>query len=66
MTTALVLSYFDLKGKLEIQCNASTKGLGAALLQKGKPIAYASRTLKETEQRYAQIEKGMLAIASSR
>ena len=62
MTTAPVLSYYDPKGKLEIQCNASKKGLGAALLQKGKPIAYASRTLKETEQRYAQIEKEVLAI----
>lgn len=58
VTTAPVLSYYDPKGNLEIQCNASKKGLG-------KPIAYASRTLKETEQRYAQIEKEMLAIASS-
>ena len=49
--TAPVLSYYDPKGKLKIQCNASKKGLGATLLQKGKPIAYASRTLKQTEQR---------------
>ena len=57
VTTAPVLSYYDPKAELELQCDASKKGLGAALLQRGKPIAYASRTLTETEQRYAQIER---------
>ena len=65
MTTAPVLSYYDPKAELELQCDASKKGLGTALRQMGKPIAYASRTLTETEQRYAQIEKEMLAIVFS-
>ena len=50
---------------LEIQCDSSQSGLGAALIQNGHPIAYSSRALTETESRYAQIEKDMLAIVFS-
>ena len=61
-TEAPILSYFDPTCPLEVQCDASKKGLGAALMQRGKPIAYISRALTPTEQRYAQIEKECLAI----
>ena len=50
---------------LEIQCDSSQSGLHAALIQNGHPIAYSSRALTETESRYAQIEKEMLAILFS-
>ena len=62
VTEAPVLTYFDPAKELEVQCDASQKGLGAALIQDGKPVAYASRSLTETETRYAQIEREMLAI----
>ena len=48
-----------------VQCDASEHGLGAALLQKDQPIAFASRFLSETERQYTQIEKWCLAIVFS-
>ena len=62
VSQAPVLSYYQPDQPLSIQCDASQKGLGAALIQDGRPVAYASRSLSDTEQRYAQIEKEMLAI----
>ena len=57
-----VLRYYNLKEEVTLQCDASQSGLGAALLQGGQPVAYASRALTPTETRYAQIEKELLAI----
>ena len=62
---APVLAYYDPTKQLVIQCDASEKGLGAALLQDGKPLAYASRALTDPETRYAQIEKELLAIVNA-
>jgi len=57
-----VLSYFDPKKPLTLQVDASKYGLGAALMQDDKPVAYASKSLTTTEINYAQIEKEMFAI----
>jgi hypothetical protein len=45
-TESPVLSYYDPEQELQVQCDASQHGLGAALLQEGKPIAYTSRALQ--------------------
>ena len=55
------LRYFDSQKPIVIQVDASQKGLGAALLQDGCPIAFASKALTLTEQRYANTEREMLA-----
>ncbi len=57
-----VLRYYNLKEEVTLQCDASQSGLGAALLQGGQPVAYASKELTPTETRYTQIEKELLAI----
>ena len=49
VTTAPVLRYYDPQKELTLQCDASDTGLGTALLQKGQPIAFASRALMECE-----------------
>ncbi|KAL8616804.1 hypothetical protein ACOMHN_017841 [Nucella lapillus] len=53
-----------------VSADSSSYGLGAVLLQRQDsgqmhPVAYASRSLTNTEQRYAQIEEEALAITWS-
>jgi hypothetical protein len=65
ITEAPLLVYYNPEEDLAIQCDASGKGLGAALLQNGRPNAYHSRALTDTETRYASIEKEMLAVVDA-
>ena len=62
ITTAPVLAYYDPGKPLTLENDACEYGIGSALLQGGKPIAFASRSLSDSERRYAQIEKEMLAV----
>ena len=56
------LRYYDQRKPVTVQADASQRGLGACLLQDGQPIAYASKSLTDTETRYANIERELLAI----
>jgi hypothetical protein len=58
----ITLNYFDSTKEIVLQVDASTKGLGAALIQEGKPVAFASKSLTDAQTRYANIEREMLAI----
>ena len=62
MASTPVLRYYNLQEEVTLQCDASQSGLGAAMMQNGQPVAYASRVLTPTDTRYAQIEKELLAI----
>ena len=77
-TAAPCLAYYDVNAPVVLQVDASDYGLGAALLQPSKqhsdgafddsslqPVAYSSKSLTPTEQRYAQIEKECLAIVEA-
>ena len=61
-TASQPLRYYDRMKLVVVQANASQRGLGACLLQEGQPIAFASKSLTDTETRYANIERKLLAI----
>ena len=62
LTNAPVLGFYDVKKDVVLTCDASSSGLGACIMQENRPIAYASRSLTETQLSYAQMEKELLAI----
>lgn len=69
LSSDTVLALYDPKAPTKVSADASSYGLGAVLLQrsqgeddKWKPVAYASRAMSSTEQRYAQVEKEALAV----
>jgi len=61
-----VLALYDTAAPTKVSADASAYGLGAVLLQPQnklwRPVAFASPALRETETRYAQIEKEALAL----
>lgn len=66
LTTAPLLQYPDFEKPFILTTDASAVALGAVLSQgpvgSDKPVAYASRTLSDTESRYSTIERELLAI----
>ncbi|GFQ84803.1 retrovirus-related Pol polyprotein from transposon opus [Trichonephila clavata] len=54
--------YFYKNKVVTVSVDASKNGLGAVLLQESQPVAYGSVSLTQTQQRYAQIEKELMAV----
>ena len=62
VSDSTTLSYFDARKPVVLQVDASMKTLGTALIQDGKPVAFASKALSPAESRYANIERELLAV----
>ena len=57
-----VMDYFNPSRHTEVLVDASPLGVAAILMQEGHVICYSSRALTETEQRYSQTDREMLAV----
>lgn len=62
VTQSPTLKFFDVSKPVTLSVDSSSEGIGAVILQEGRPVAYGSRALNDCQCRYAQIEKELLAI----
>lgn len=56
------LALYDSNRPIVLQCDASSHSLGAAMLQDGRPVEFAAKSLSDTQQNYSQIEKEFMAV----
>ena len=57
-----VLTYNTLENPITIQTDMSDVGMGAILLQNGKPVSCTTRVWNNYEKHYTSIEKEMKAV----
>ena len=57
-----MLAYPDYTQGFEVYTDASSRQLGAVIVQNGRPIAFFSRKLSETQQKYSVTELELLSI----
>ncbi len=62
VATDVTLAYYDRSKPVTVQTDYSKLGLGAVLLQDGRPVHYGSKALVGSEVDFAPIEGEMLAI----
>ena len=55
-------AYFEVGKDIEVVVDASPVGLAALLVQEGRVVSYASRSLSDVETRYSQTEREALAV----
>ena len=57
-----MVQYFDQMKPIVLECDASGNGISGTLLQDGQPIVFVCQALPETQKRYFNIERGLLAM----
>jgi hypothetical protein len=62
LTSLPVLQLYDVNLPVTLSVDASKYAIGAVLLQRSHPVAYASKSLTKAQQEYSQIEKEAYAI----
>ena len=65
LTSAPVLAFPDPDKLFELVCDASGFGLGAVLLQEGRPLGYYSREMTAAERNYVVNEQELLATVEA-
>ena len=62
VSSGACLQFYDPNKETTLEVDASMKGLGACLLQDGKPVAFASKSLSIAQSNYSNIERETLAL----
>jgi hypothetical protein len=62
LVKAPVLKLFDFDKDFEIHSDASDFAIGGVIVQNGRPVAFESKNLSETERRWLTHEKEMWAV----
>ena len=59
---APTLALYDPNCDVVVSADSSAHSLGAVSLQNNRPVEFIAKSLTDTQQRYSQIEKELLAI----
>ena len=62
VANAVTLQYFDPGQSIVLKCDTSGNGVRGTLLQNGQPIIFISQALTDTQKRYSNIERELLAM----
>ena len=64
VANAVTLQYFDPGQPIVLECDASGSGVGGSLLQNGQPVVFILQALTDTQKRYSNIERELLAMVA--